>query len=100
MRGAPEPGFPVAGRLQAEYSFVPVGVVGEANVFDSEILLLLFPLLRPGKVRFIELLAQFGNLNLVGIRKKNSKHGGKPPLRSHPLNVASAVIPFNFRAKI
>lgn len=74
--------------------------MGEANVFYSEILSLLFPLLRPGKMRFIELLPQFGNLNLVAIRKKNSKHGGKPPLRSHPLNVASAVSPFNFGAKI
>ena len=59
MHGAPEPALAIVGGLQAENSFVPVGIMGEANVFDLEIGLPGFPFHSPGKVRFIELLPKF-----------------------------------------
>src|ERR1700733_10743207 len=73
MHAAPEPGFSVVGCLNAENSLVPVGVVGEANVFDSKLGLPLFPFRRPGQMRLVELLSQFRNFDLVGIREKNPK---------------------------
>src|SRR5947209_8922844 len=72
-RGAPEPDFAVARRLQAENSLVPERIVDEPDVFDLEISLLLFPLLCPGEMRLVELLPQFRNFDRIGIREKNSE---------------------------
>jgi hypothetical protein len=66
VRGVPEPGLPIARRLQAENPSVPAGIMSEANVFDLEIGLSLFPFLRPGQMGFVELLAQFGKFNRIG----------------------------------
>ena len=63
------------GRLQAENSLVPKGIMREANILDLEFFLPGLPLRRPGQMGLVELLTKFGNFDLVGVRKKNLKHG-------------------------
>ena len=45
--------------------------MGEANILDLEFFLPRLPFLRPGQMGFIELLAKFGNFDLVRDRKNN-----------------------------
>lgn len=77
MRAAPQPGFAVAGGLDAENPLVPVWIVDKADVFDSEIRLLPFPFRRPGEMRFVELLTKPGDFDLIRMRKQNLKHGDR-----------------------
>ena len=49
--------------------------MSKADVLDLEIGLSLFPLRRPGEMRFVELLTKPGNCDLVRMRKKDLKHG-------------------------
>jgi hypothetical protein len=83
MGGLPEPVFSVMGRLQAEKALVPVRIVEEANILNLEFLLPRLPFLRPGQMRFVELLAQLGNFDLVRNGKNNSKHGDPASLSDH-----------------
>src|SRR5580658_8385759 len=83
MGGLPEPCLSVMGRLQAEKALVPIGIVEEANVFDPEFLLSRLPFLRPGQMRFVKLLTQLGNLDLVRNGKNNSKHGDPASWSDH-----------------
>jgi hypothetical protein len=48
--------------------------MGEADVFNLELILSSLPFRRPGQMRFVELLTKSGNFNLVGLREKNLKH--------------------------
>jgi hypothetical protein len=57
--------------LQTENPLVPVWVMDETDVVDLEVSLSLFPLFRPGEVRFVELLPQFGDFSRIGRRKEN-----------------------------
>ena len=57
MGGLPQPDLAIMGRLQAENPLIPVGIMGEADVFDLEIGLPPLPFRRPGQMRLVELLA-------------------------------------------
>jgi hypothetical protein len=70
-------------RLQAENPLVPKGIVREANVLDLEFLLSCFPFSRPCEMRFVELLTQPGNFDLVRNGKNNSKHGDPASFSDH-----------------
>jgi hypothetical protein len=70
------------GRLQAEKSLIPKGIMEKANILDLEFFLTRFPLLRPSQMRFIQLLAQFGNFDLIWIRKNDPEH--RPSTREIP----------------
>ena len=63
------------GRLKAEISLVPKGIMKEANILDLEFVLPCLPLRRPGQMSFIELLAKFGDFDLVRMGKEHLKHG-------------------------
>jgi hypothetical protein len=56
MGGLPQPDLSVMGCLEAENPFVPVGIMGKANVFNLEIRLPSFPFRRPGQMRLVQLL--------------------------------------------
>jgi hypothetical protein len=75
MGRLPEPRRSIVGGLQTEDPLVPERIMGEANILNLEFLLPRLPFLRPGQMGFIELLAKFGNFDLVGNRKNNSRHG-------------------------
>jgi hypothetical protein len=89
-RGAPEPDFSIASRLQAQNSSIPKRIVDEPDVFDLKIGLPVFQFFRPGQMRLVELLPQFRNFDRIGIREKNSEQHGSPA-SSRPLNIASAA---------
>ena len=63
------------GGLQTEKPLIPKKVMREANILNPEFVLPRLPFLRPGEMGFIELLAKFGNFDLVRDRKNNSRHG-------------------------
>jgi hypothetical protein len=71
------------GRLNAENSLIPTGIMTEADVFNLEVRLPSFPLRHPGQMDLLEMLAQlvkFGltkprNFDLIGTRKNNPEHG-------------------------
>jgi hypothetical protein len=63
-------------RLQAENPLVPLGIMGEANVFDLEVSLLFLPFFRPRQMGFVELLPEFGNFERIGRRKQDSEADG------------------------
>jgi hypothetical protein len=48
--------------------------MGEANILDLEFLLPCSPFRHPGEMRLVELLAKFGDFDLVRMRKKNLEH--------------------------
>jgi hypothetical protein len=62
-------------RLNAEISLLPKGIMGEANILKLEFVLSCLPLRSPSQMSFIELLAKFGDFDLVRMGKKNLKHG-------------------------
>ena len=63
------------GRLKAEIPLVPKGIMKEANILDLEFILSRLPFLRPSQMSLIELLAKFGDFDLVWMGKENLKHG-------------------------
>jgi hypothetical protein len=64
----------VVGGLNAEKAMAPRGIVFESDIFDDEIQLpLRLPLLPPGKMRFLEGLAEFYVLNPIR-RWKQADH--------------------------
>jgi hypothetical protein len=77
-RGAPEPDFSIASRLQAQNSLIPKRIVDEPDVLDLKIGLPVFPVFCPGQMRLVELLPQFRNFDRIGIREKNSEQHGSP----------------------
>ena len=70
------------GRLQAENSPIPIGIMAEADVFDLEVILPPFPLRHPGQMHLIEVptklekfgLTKSGNFDLIGARKNSLQH--------------------------
>src|SRR5262249_43313908 len=78
MGGAPEQRFAVARRLQAEKPLIPVGIMLEADVFDSVLVLPCRPFHHPGEMRFVELLTQLRDLDLIGLRKDGGGQHGDP----------------------
>src|SRR5215469_9782543 len=71
MCRTPEPVAAVARRLQAEKPRVPVRIMNEADVLDHEIELLPLPFRLPGEMRFLGLLAQPRDFDLIGCREDN-----------------------------
>jgi len=67
--------YAVAGRLNTENPLLPKRIVAEADIFYLELSLSLFPRQYPGEMCLVELLTKPGNLDLIGLRKKNLKHG-------------------------
>jgi hypothetical protein len=79
------------GRLKAENSLVPKGIMAEANIRNLEFFLSRLPFLRPGQMGFVELLTKFGNFDLVRLRENNSKHGDPASLSDHGNNLQLAI---------
>jgi hypothetical protein len=84
------------GRLQGENPPVPIGIMGEADVIDFEIGLPSFPFRRPGEMGFVELLAKLGNLDRIGIRKKNPEHGDSDSSQDQCARPGQIEIPLGF----
>lgn len=71
------------GRLQAEDSLIPRGIMAKANILDPEIILPSFPFGHPRQMHLIELpaklmkfgLTKSGNFDLVRARKDDPEHG-------------------------